>query len=192
MGNKVEITEPTEERVIKDKVFRYFLEQPDTIRPDQVIAVQHFARRGETVTLREVDARRGDAHGAFFTKAEIKAGDHLRDPSRVEDIRRAPEGEREPEGLARSESPESVDLTQMDEGEIQSWLNGDSGARKPSIPQVIAAVEQIADDEDRAVVAEAVRDAERSASGRDPRSSLVERLDAVAGRDEEDEDEDED
>jgi hypothetical protein len=162
-----ELTEPSEERVVKHKVFRYFLERYDTIRPDQVVTVQRLARSGETVQLRSVDAARGDSLGAFYTSEELAA--------------------RESAGEAPVEpSPSSVDLTELDEGELKAWLEGElEGHKKPSIPQVLSAVNAVADEEDRATIASAVKDAEESAD-HDTRTSLIEKLDALTEEDEED------
>jgi hypothetical protein len=164
------ITEPTEERTVKIKAFRYYLEQPDPIRPDQVITRVRLARSGDQVKLREVDAARGDAGGAFFTEEELRA--------------RAADGSEtaEPDSAAPQ-----VDLTQLDEGEIRAWLEGNrEGTRKPSIPQVLSAVNAVEDEDDRSVVAEAVISAEQS-SDHDTRSSLVEKLEAVTDDDDDDE-----
>lgn len=168
------ITEPTEERTVKHKAFRYYVEQPDPLRPDQIITRVRTARAGDTVTLREVDARRGDAFGAFFTGEELR--NRAADGSVIE----------EPDS---SEAP-VLDLTDLEADEIRSWLEGKrEGQRKPSIPQVLAAVNAVEDDDDKAVIAEAVAEAEKSAD-HDTRTSLVEKLDELSDVDDGEDDDD--
>lgn len=168
---KPDITEATEERTIRHKAFRYFIEEENPVNPGTTVGRMRIARAGETVKLRPVDARRGDALGAFFTEEQLKAARAAREGSPAGEEPAAPD----------------VDLTDMDEGEIRSWLEGNrEGQRKPSIPQVLAAVSAVEDDDDRAEIVTAVKEAEESAD-HDTRSSLIEKLDALSEDDSEEE-----
>lgn len=154
------INEATEERVVKHKVFTYYIEMPNQPKPDGTIGtvvVERMARRGEKVKLREADANRGDALGAFYTEEELTRAT-AGDPATVE-----------------PPAPPALELETASVDEIRAWLQGEGPGPKPSVPQVINAINQIGDD-DRNQVIENVLEAEKSKTGSDPRTTLVEPL----------------
>lgn len=155
------INDATEERTIKHKVFLYHIEQANVAKPDGsigTVVLERMARRGETVMLREADANRGDALGAFYTDTEL---------GRIEDGDPAPD--------VNPPAPNALALETAGVDEIRSWLMGEGPGPKPSVPQVINAINKIGD-EDRNQVIASVLDAEKSKTGSDPRSTLVEPL----------------
>jgi hypothetical protein len=153
------INDATEQRTIKHKVFIYHIEQPNVPLPDGTIGtqvVERMARRGETVMLREADANRGDSLDAFYTDAELSGSTDS-----------GPE--------SAPPAPQALQLETASVDEIRAWLMGEGPGPKPSIPQVINAINAIGDD-DRNQVIENVLEAENSKTGSDPRKTLVEPL----------------
>jgi hypothetical protein len=148
-------------RTVKNKVHTYFTEQ-EGIKPDGswgLITVEQQAHRGEEVEITEAQANLGDKHGAFYTDAELKA---IEDAGLTVDDTAPPAP---PVG-------DQVDLVTMDETATVAWLQGQGPGKKPSIPQVLSAVNS-APEAERDDVAKRVLEAEKSRSDSDPRSSLV-------------------
>jgi hypothetical protein len=161
-------------RTVKNKVHTFFTEQ-EGIKPDGswgTITVESQAHRGDEIEITEAQANLGDKHGAFFTDAELKAiaerGETVGDTAPP-----AP-----PVG-------DQIDLATMDEAATVAWLKGEGGAKKPSIPQVLSAV-NAAPEAERDAVAQRVLDAEQSRGDSDPRSSLVGPLQEFLAEPEED------
>lgn len=167
------MSDKLQKRTIKHKAFTYFVEV-DGIKPDGTlgrVVRERMARRGEVVELSEADIRRGESLGAFYTEAELK---------RQSDAEAAATAEADTGGdPATPPAPEVTDISEYDADDLSAWIRGVGAARKPSIPQVLAAVNAIGDEEERQDVAEAVKEAEESIDGRDPRASLVEELDRI-------------
>lgn len=101
-----------QERTIKHRAFRYFDEGPHPIEVGKTILRQRFARRGETVKLREEDIRRGELHDAFG------------EPN-------------QPSASNAATTPESqvTNVAGKNDQEIVEWLE----TEKPTVPQTIAA-----------------------------------------------------
>lgn len=160
----------TVERVVKHKVFTYYVVDPDGIKPDGSVGevtLERQARRGDKVELRQADANRGDALDAFYTKEELSA---------LEQAGATP-GDVAPPPPAETAQAD-VDLVTLDAEATASWLQGEeAGAKKPSIPQVLNAVNSAPEGE-RVEVAERVLDAENSRGDSEPRKSLVQSLEA--------------
>lgn len=155
------INQATEERVIKHKVYTYYIELENQPRPDGTIGtvtVERMARRGETVMMREADANRGDALGAFYTDSELV---------------RQEQGDPAPDVNPPAAPALMLETASVDE--IRAWLVGEGPGPKPSVPQVTNAINQVGDD-DRNQVIENVLEAEKSKDGSDPRTTLVEPL----------------
>jgi len=174
---------PTVMRTVKHKMFSYFT-TTEGMKPDGTygpVPVELQARRGEEVEIAEQEARRGDLHGAFFTEEELEE-----QSNEGEEVAEEPDDD----NVELSGAPQSADVPDLVEApdeDITVWLDGTADARRPSIPQVLAAVNAI-DEENRPAVAEKVREAEE-ASDRDTRSTLVEPLQAIEVEDEAEEEE---
>lgn len=159
------------ERTIKHKVYTYYVELENQPKPDGTVGtmtVERLARRGTKVEMREADANRGDSLGAFYTDAELE---------------RIANGDTSPD--VTPPAPPVLDLGNVSVDEIRAWLVGDGPGPKPSVPQVINAVNETAD-EDREGAIKKVLEAERSKSGSDERKSLVEPLSEALDEEEED------
>lgn len=159
------------ERTIKHKLYTYYVEKEDQPLHDGTVGtltVERQARRGETVEMREADANRGDSLGAFYTEKELEA---------VES------GSTDPADTPPA--PPALDLANSDTDEIRAWLVGEGPGPKPSVPQVLNAVNTVEDEDDRVEVAQRVLEAERSKST-DPRSTLTDPLDEFLNSPEED------
>jgi hypothetical protein len=160
MGDNVK----TVERTVKHKVVSYFT-TTEGLKADGTwgqVPVEQQARRGETITLAEPEAKRLDSLGAFFSDDELKAlAAQNEAPADT-----APPGP--PVG-------DVIDLASLSTEETQAWLEGSGDAPKPSVPQVLNAVNAAPEDA-REEVAQRVLDAENARSESDPRKSLVEPL----------------
>lgn len=155
------------ERTIKHKVYTYHVKSQG-MKPNGEfgeILVERQARRGEKVDIPiEAEVHRGDELDAFYTDAELEA---------LASQGTAPGGEvLPPEALVAEGGP---DLVTMDEDTARAWLEGSlDGSSKPSVPQVLNAINSVPEAE-RKAVAQRVLDAEEARDG-DPRSTLVEPL----------------
>lgn len=149
------------EKTIKHKVFTYHVEtqgmKPDGTLGD--ILVERQARRGETVDIPlDFELNRGNELGAFYTDEELEAiasGDS-------------------PQATTTDAPTAGIDLATAEEDDIALWLSGQGGSSKPSVPQVLNAVNAVPE-ESRKEAAQKVIDAEEAREG-DPRSTLVEPL----------------
>lgn len=167
MSNDIKLVE----RVVKHKVATYHVVNPDGVRGDGTIGevvLERMGRRGDTIELRETEARRLDELGAFYTDAELE---------KLADAGETPADEAPP----APPNADAVDLVALDEDATGAWLKGEGAARRPSVPQVLNAINQVPED-DRAEVAKRVLDAEKL---KDPRSSLVEPLEEFLNEEEE-------
>ncbi len=174
---------PTVMRTVKHKMFSYFT-TVEGMKPDGSygpLPVEKQARRGEELELAEQEANRGDLHGAFFTEEELEE-----QQSAGEEVAETPAEDIVELGGA-PQSADVPDLVEVSDEEVTAWLDGTADARRPSIPQVLAAVNAVSE-ENRQAVAEKVREAEE-ASDRDTRSTLVEPLRFVEVEDEVEEEE---
>lgn len=154
-------------RTIKHKVFTYYVEKKEGVRPDGSlgpVTLERQARRGETVELRDADANRGDELGAFYTDAELRA---INNP----DLPAADQVSVPPTN--------AVDLVNMSESDVVTWLTGGGPGSKPSVAQVLSAVKSVEDEDEQAEVAQRVLDAEKSRGDSDPRSTLVGPLEEI-------------
>lgn len=168
MGNEVNLVE----RTVKHKVVTFHVEK-DGVRPDGTlgkVVVERQARRGDSIQLREPEANQLDELGAFYTDAELDALANA--GQSVEDVAPPPP----PVG-------DQADLAEMDEDQIRAWLQGDGPGSKPSVPQVLNAVNQTPEDA-REEVAQRVLAAETSREGSDPRKSLIDPLEEFLSEDE--------
>lgn len=159
----------TQERVVKHKLFTYHVVETDGVLPDGSIGdvtIEHQARRGDTVKLREADANRGDAADAFYSKEELSA---------LEQAGATP-GDVAPPPPAETAQADA-DLVTLDQEATTAWLQGEGVERKPSIPQVLNAVNSAPEGE-RVEVAQRVLDAENARGDTEPRKSLVESLES--------------
>lgn len=164
----------TVERTVKNKIHTYF-EETEGIKPDGTwgdITVEHQARRGDIIKINEAQANLGDKHGAFYTDAELKA---IAERGETVDDTAPPAP---PVG-------DQVDLATLDEAGTVAWLKGEGPGKKPSIPQVLNAV-NAAPEAERDEVAKRVLEAERTRGDSDPRSSLVTPLEEFLAEPEED------
>lgn len=162
------------ERTVKHKRVSYFVET-DGVLPDGSlgeVTLERQAARGDTIELREGEANRLDALGAFYTDAELKAI-----ASRGETV--ADQAPPEPP------SNDVLDLVSMDKDQVKAWLAGDGPGAKPSVPQVMNAVNN-APEASRQEVAQTVLDAENDRDDGDPRTTLVGPLEEFLKDDEED------
>lgn len=153
----------TVKRTVKNKVHTFFTEG-EGIRPDGswgTVTVETQAHRGEEVEITEAQANLGDKHGAFYTDAELKA---IADRGETVDDTAPP--------APPSNTDDVVDLVTMDEAATIAWLKGEGVPKKPSIPQVLNAV-NAAPEAERNEVAQRVLAAERNRGNSDPRGSLV-------------------
>ncbi len=176
------VENPTVKRTVKHKMYAYFT-TVEGMKPDGSygqLPVEKQARRGEEIEIAEQEANRGDLHGAFFTEEELEE-----QQGSGEDVA-APDEDSVELGGAPSNA-DVPDLVEATDEEVLAWLDGTADARRPSIPQVLAAVQAVSE-EDRPEVAEKVREAEEM-SDRDTRSTLVEPLQAVEVEDEVEEEE---
>jgi hypothetical protein len=156
------------EVVIKHKAFRHYEEVPSVQDPDATVLRARVARRGDTVDVRDVDFRRGEAHDAFFTEEELAA-----QQAPVEQ-----EGADKPVDPSGSggppEPPEAFDASDKSVNDLIEWLE----EAKPNAPQTISAA---GDDPE---VAERLLEAEESVTGRQARSTVVEGLERIIDKEE--------
>jgi hypothetical protein len=161
-------------RTVKNKVHTFF-EETEGIKPDGswgTVTVENQAHRGDEIEITEAQARLGDKHAAFFTDAELKAI-----ASRGESV-----GDTAPPAPPVGDV---IDLAAMDSEATVAWLKGEGDARKPSIPQVLNAVNS-APEAEREDVAKRVLEAEKQRGDSDPRVSLVTPLEEFLAEPEED------
>lgn len=151
------------EKTIKHKVFTYSVETKGMKADGSLgdILVERQARRGDTVDIPlEHEVARGESLGAFYTDQELEA------------IRSG--GDSTAPGTPADAPGPGIDLTTASEEDVQVWLSGGGGASKPSVPQVLNAVNSVPED-DRVAAAEKVLDAEDAREG-ESRSTLVDPL----------------
>lgn len=140
------------EKVIKNKAFRYYVEQPSILDPEKTILRERVARRGDTVQLRDADVKIGEAMGAFLTDEDFMDDEAV---------------------LPGDPADKTVE-------QFVEWLETD----RPSIPAVLKVVD------DNAETADKVLEAEQLVTGRDPRPTLVAKLEAIIEEATEGDDED--
>lgn len=157
------------EKTIKHKIFTYHVETKG-LKPDGSlgnILVERQARRGETVDIPlDFELNRGEELDAFYTDEELEAiasGDS-------------------PQATAADAPTVGIDLETADEDDVQLWLSGQGGSSKPSVPQVLNAVNNVPE-ESRREAAQKVIDAEQAREG-EPRSTLVEPLEEFLAEEE--------
>lgn len=160
------------QRTIKHKIFTYHVETKGMKADGTLgnILVERQARRGEEVDIplaHEVEA--GDNLNAFYTEEELKAIASGSSPQ-----------------ATTADTPKAgINLAEASEDDIQLWLDGQGGSSKPSVPQVLNAVNSVSDD-DRKEAARKVLDAEQAREG-EPRATLVGPLEEfINSEDEED------
>lgn len=149
------------EKTIKHKVFTYMVESKG-LKPDGTlgdILVERQARRGDTVDIPlDFEVNRGEELGAFYTDEELEAiasGDS-------------------PQATPADAATPAIDLATAEDDDVQLWLSGQGGSTKPSVPQVLNAVNAVPE-ESRVEAAQKVIDAEEAREG-EPRSTLVDPL----------------
>lgn len=135
---------------------------------EKEVLVERLAFHGQTVNLtRDADIERGEEHGAFYSKDELKALQAGSAPAA------APE--------AQTGDGESRPVSELDDEELVDWLMGTGefdGQKKPTANEVVAA---IGDDPE---LADRVLAAEETASGGNPRKAVVEHVESFEDDDE--------
>lgn len=153
------------EMVVISKSFRYYQETPSTTDPDKTVLRMRIARRGDKITLRDPDLRKGEVTQALITEEEYKR--------RVNRLRGVPEDEGEESSA--TEQSYADEVKDLDLEDTVEWLE----TRKPTIPQTVAAADGDAE------VAERLLEAEQLVTGRDARQGAIDGLQKIIDSDNE-------
>jgi hypothetical protein len=134
-----------------------------------IIDVREDAVRGDHIMLTESQARRLQSPEI---DAVVPGHVALQSPESVATAGARPITAGSSSSVVRDETGEAVPLTELDDSELVDYLKPEEG-RPPSVDAVVQAAGS------DPVLAQRLIDAEGSASGGEPRSTLVERLQKV-------------
>lgn len=146
-----------DKRIVKALMMPVHMRVASPMFPDAEVIRERNLRRGEVVTVEElglIALEKGERLGAFYTTAELRAGNHQLAPG-------------EPIKVSSEDLDDTVAKNELGPHELVLWLGGESGAPAPTVAEVLDAVGDDADFAKRVIEAETTRDPD------DPRKTLI-------------------
>jgi hypothetical protein len=151
-------------RVIKALMFPVHVKTSSPMFPGAEVFQERTLKRGDKVTVEElglIALEKGERSGHFFTDEELENGVAV--PGTPELVK-----------VSSETLDDNASVSELGEHELVQWLSGESGAKAPTVPEIIEAVGEDKDLAKRVIAAENERDKD------DPRATLIDKLTKVA------------